>query len=129
MNGNENIIAKINSKYIFNNIFEYTYLTFFKYNLIKYSKLLQEKFEISKTEFEKISSIISLKLIYPEIILENKNKLLAASKEIKTTFKELMKKIIPVLFEKKMKDFFENNELEYFPINNEKMIELLIQFF
>ena len=90
MSGNENIIAKINSKYIFNNIFEYTYLTFFKYNLIKYSKLLQEKFEISKTEFEKISLIIKLKLIYPEIILENKNKLLASSKEIKSTLKELI---------------------------------------
>ena len=127
MNGNENIIAKINSKYIFNNIFEYTYITCFKYNLIKYSKLLQEKFEISKTEFKKISSIISLKLIYPEIILENKNKILTASKEINITFKELMNKIILTLFEKKMKDFFENNELEYYPINNEKMIELLIE--
>ena len=124
---NENILEKIKSKYIFNNIFEYTYLISMKYNLIKYSKLLQEKFEVSKIEYQKISLILKSKLISPESILERKKVIENLSQEMKSTIKELMGRIILHLYIEKMKDFLESNEFEYYFINNEKMIELLIE--
>ena len=128
MNEKENIFEKIKSKYTFNNIFEYIYKFSFKYSLIKYSKILQEKFEISKIEYQKISSIIKYKLISPEIFLENKNILIKnISEENKYTIKELINKIVISSYEKKLKNFLENNKLEYYIINNEKMIELLIE--
>ena len=123
-----NIISKIKSKYIFNNIFEFQYDYSLKYSLIKYSKRLQEKFEISKIDYQKESSIIKYKLIFPENIIENLNKLLKnSSEEEKNTIKELMSKIIINSYEKEMKTFFESNEMEYYFINNEKMINLFFE--
>ena len=124
----ENILQKINSKYIFNNIFEYSYDYSLKYKLIKYSKKSQEKFEITKIEYQKISSIIKYKLISPANIIENKNKLIGnASQELKKIFKELINKIIINSYGKEIKHFFENNENDYYIINNDKMINLFIE--
>ena len=123
-----NILQKINSKYIFNNIFEYSYDYSLKYNLIRYSKKMQEKYEITKIEFQKISSIIKYKLISPENILENKKKLIEnVSKEQKETLKELMNKLIISSYIKEVKSFCENNKNDYFTINNDKMINLFFE--
>ena len=119
-----NILQKITSKYIFNNIFEYSYDYSLKYKLIKYSKKLQEKYEITKIEYQKISSIIKYKLISPENILENKNKLIGNSSDDQ---KELMNKIIINSYGKEIKKYFENNEYDYYIINNDKMINLFFE--
>ena len=125
---NGNILQKISSKYIFNNIFEYSYDYSLKYKLIKYSKKVQEKYEITKIEYQKISSIIKYKLISPENILENKKKIIEnASKEQKKSLKELMNKLIISSYRKEVKSFCENNENDYFTIKNDKMINLFFE--
>ena len=124
---NNSILSKINSKYIFNNIIEYSYDFALKYRLLKYSKFLQNKFDIPKIEYQKISSIIKYKLISPEYILENKNKFLQnASKDEKNIIKELMNKIIITSYEREIKEL-QNNIFAYYIINNEKMINLLFE--
>ena len=128
MKSSENILIKIKSKYIFNNIADYSYDYFIKYRLLKYSKALQSKFDLTKIEYQKISSIIKYKMISPENIIKNKDKFLAnLSKEEKHTLKELMNKIILSSYINIMKEFEEKEPDEYFIINDENMINIFIE--
>ena len=128
MENEKNLLALINSKYIFNNIMEYYYDFTFKYKLLKYSKFLQNKFDITILDYQKISSIIKYKLLSPEYIIENKNKMIQnISKSEKNTLNELMNKIIYTSYEKEINEFFENNIYDYYDIKNEKMVQLLIE--
>ena len=121
MEKNENILLKIKSKYIFNNIFEYLYDYSYKYRLLKYSNIIRKKFDISIIDYQKISSIIKYKLVSPENILENKKRLFQnASKDQKDQIKEIMNKIIIISYEKEMKEFLVNNAYDYYSIKNEK---------
>ena len=128
MENKKNLLALINSKYIFNNIMEYYYDFTLKYKLLKYSKFLQNKFDITILDYKKISSIIKYKLLSPEYIIENKNKMIQnISKSEKNTLNELMNKIIYTFYEKEINEFFENNIYDYYDIKNEKMVQLLIE--
>ena len=128
MEKNESILLKIKSKYIFNNIFEYLYDYSYKYRLLKYSNIIRKKFDISIIDYQKISSIIKYKLVSPENILENKKRLFQnISKDKMDQIKELMNKIIIMAYEKEMKEFLDNDAYDYYPIKNEKMINLFIE--
>jgi hypothetical protein len=128
MENKESILSKIKSKYVFNNIMDYCFDYCLKYRLLKYSKNLQNKFDITKIEYQKISSIIKYKLISPEYIIETKNKLMEdLSKNDENTINELMNRIVMTSYKKELKEFFENNIYDYFEIKNEKMVNILIE--
>jgi len=128
MDNNESPLLKIQSKYIFHLIFDYSYIFSLKYNMVKYSKLLQEKFDFTKKEFQKMSFIIKYKSLSPESILENKNKLIRAMSENQISeVLNLIKEIIISCYHKEIRKYLENNTYDYFTINDEKMIEFFFQ--
>ena len=128
MEAKENILIKIKSKYILNNIFDYQIDYFFKYKLLKYSKALQSKFEFGKIEYKKIFPLIKYKMISPENVIKNKDKFLEnLSKEEKYLLKEIMNKIILSSYDDQMKEFLEKEPDSYFIINDEKMVDLFIE--
>ena len=128
MEKNESPLLKIQSKYVFHLIFDYSYIFSLKYNLIKYSKLLQEKFDFTKKEFQKISFIIKFKSLTPESILENKNKLLQT--ESKNQISEVQKLIKEIIISCYYKEIFinsESNTYNYYIINDKKMLEFFFE--
>ena len=119
---------KIQSKYVFHLIFDYSYKFSLKYNMIKYSKMLQEKFDFTKKEFQKISFIIKFKSLSPESILENKNKLMQTiSKNQINEVQNLIKEIIISCYHKEILNYSENNTYDYYIIKDKKMLEFFFE--
>ena len=128
MENNKSCLLKINSKYVFNKIFDYCYDFALKFRLFKYSKIFQQKFEISKKEFLKMSFLIKIKTFTPENILRNRNKLLQiVSPNENDMVKDLLKDIIIYSYNIKLNKSMENNIYDYYVINNEEMINLMIE--
>ena len=120
---NNSILAKISSKYIFQNIFKYIDSSIFKYRLFNYSKYFQKRLDIDIVDYEK--QYISKFNMRLEDFIFNQMSISDFDKDyLKNFFEEKMKEnnLDPNKFKKIIYDYLvkfgkENENKDYYEPN------------
>ena len=125
MEKSKNLLLNIKSKYLLDIIFEYIYNYNLKFKLLKYSKILQKKYDLNLYEYQKYYRL-KLKFLSFDELFKNKKEIANKNNLNESTFDSIIKTYIYEYINNYLKNNSENpfefveieskNSLEYFMI-------------